>query len=550
MAVAALVVSILFYYIINKKYFILSILYGSLIYLGILILKLSISDFVSIYSVTRFFGYIVSGLCLNIAIYSLFSKVDKKIIRFLGLNFTYFLIVGSFLFPVLVLFYFFISSTWPTADTIVALLQTNSAESLEFIKNFCIEFLISIILLFIILIGYIRILKVIEFSKSKYTNYFLCISIILCCGLLYKSSNNLLTNVIFDTRDYINSYNAFLEAKNSRKLNTTCNYEIKRDNNKKGVYVMVIGESENRDHMQAYGYERETTPWLEKLKTNNNMYMFNKAYSCHGYTTVALAYALTAKNQYNNIEYEKAISILELANNIGIKTVWLSNQVRYSLADNPVTVIASEAQQQIWLNKSTKTCYTVNYDEELIDCFDDINIYDDMLIIVHLMGNHANYKERYPSSFSKFGNGWVNEYDNSVLYNDFIMKKLLDRCLQLPNFKGLIYFSDHGEAVKQGILHDVNRFEFDMVRIPMYIYLSDDYKNMNPKIDSQLRKAEDRWYTNDLVFDTTLKLMGVQSKILYQSKNDILSDEYDNDLRRFTTLYGKKYIRDDNRLDL
>ena len=41
-----------------------------------------------------------------------------------------------------------------------------------------------------------------------------------------------------------------------------------------------------------------------------------------------------------------------------------------------------------------------------------------MLIIIHLMGNHGNYHDRYPDEFNKYS-GDIGTYDNSILYNDY-----------------------------------------------------------------------------------------------------------------------------------
>ena len=64
-------------------------------------------------------------------------------------------------------------------------------------------------------------------------------------------------------------------------------------------------------------------------KENKNFLLFDHAFSCHTHTVPVLTYALTAKNQYNNQLLENAVSIIEMAQSAGYKTVWLSNQVRY-----------------------------------------------------------------------------------------------------------------------------------------------------------------------------------------------------------------------------
>lgn len=67
-----------------------------------------------------------------------------------------------------------------------------------------------------------------------------------------------------------------------------------------GVYVVVIGESHTKDHMSAYGYDKDTAPWLTKMRDNGRAVIMERAYSCHTHTTPVLSYALTEKNQYDS----------------------------------------------------------------------------------------------------------------------------------------------------------------------------------------------------------------------------------------------------------
>lgn len=80
----------------------------------------------------------------------------------------------------------------------------------------------------------------------------------------------------------------------------------------KGLYVLVIGESATRDHMESYGYKRHTTPFLKASKRPRNP-AFSKAFSNHTHTVPVLTYALSQKNQYNNIPLQKAYSLIEIA---------------------------------------------------------------------------------------------------------------------------------------------------------------------------------------------------------------------------------------------
>ena len=74
--------------------------------------------------------------------------------------------------------------------------------------------------------------------------------------------------------------------------------------------------------------------------------------------------------------------------------------------------------------------------------------------VIHLYSTHGIYNERYPAEFEKFSAAdedkpeelWrqgTAEYDNAVLYNDFIVDEIIRR-FEDKNAV-LIYISDHGE---------------------------------------------------------------------------------------------------------
>ena len=267
-------------------------------------------------------------------------------------------------------------------------------------------------------------------------------------------------------------------------------------------------------------------------------------------TVPALSYALTAKNQYNSLDLKEAVSLIDVANAAGYQTVWLSNQMRYGLWDTPVTVIAGAAGRQVWIN-SHVTQNAANapadyQDIELVRRLQDLRLSDKMLIVIHLMGNHIAYQKRYPAEYNKFkGEGKRSEYDNSILYNDYVMEELVKKVSAWPNFKGLVYVSNHSEGVAHDMNHNPDTFVFEMTYIPMYMYFSEVYRQKHPQKITSLRAAQNYYFTNDLIFNVMLGIMDIQNNTLYEPENDLTSPRYDHDLNRFMTMYGKRKITED-----
>lgn len=381
-------------------------------------------------------------------------------------------------------------------------------------------------------------------------NWALLVFAILNVALAFRTRENIVTVIAYDTKAYAASYRAYADAREERKKNLDKLAEqIKQGAD--GVYILVIGESATRDHMGCYGYFRPNTPWMSSMQSQAGYVLFVKAWSCANDTVSALTYALTSKSQYNMEELREAVSIVDVANAAGYDTVWLSNQVQYGFADTPITAIASEAKQQIWLHDKVGHLKDGRYldlpdyyDEKLIPAMDDIRLSPRMLIVIHLMGSHNSYKVRYPKEYSRFTSDDVDtdEYDNSIFYTDAVLENIYQKALGIPNFMTMLYFSDHGEGIDAHVGHDSNKYTAQMTRIPMMIYMSPKYMEQNTDKSRAIVNSSEKYFTNDLLFDTMVNLLNIDAGKYVDKRNVIFDDEYDNDADRFKTSYGKREI--------
>lgn len=522
-------------YIERKVYFCqISLLF--LLANSIFLIKLVLGNFIGLSSVKNYANFSIALLNLALLLPMLFEKhVIRSVLRFIFL--------AVILLPVFfILGYYSVTSTVFAPDTLLAIAQTNIQEAIEYAKdNFSCKtfFLIILTNAFVFFVAIKNTQKILW---NKYNLFLVLFCITACLVGVYKYRDNIITDIPKQASKTLAQYKNFSKERTDRKDNMS--KLLLSHKPEAGVYVLVIGESQNRAHMQAYNYHRATTPWLDSMKNDKNMLLFTKAYSCHTHTVPTLLYALTAKNQYNNIAVKNAVSVLEVAEAAGFETVWLSNQVKYSAWDTPVTSIASEANQQKWINstlgESTNTDY---FDGKLIEELEKIKITDKMLIVMHLMGNHGSYEQRYPKAFEKYdGKNTIDKYDNSIIYNDYVMSQVYKRARKIPNFKGLVYCSDHADAIDKNLSHDAAQFDFDMTHIPLYIYLSDSYIQNNSAKYKSLEKQKNKLFTNDLLFNLMLGVLGINLNNIYEPNNDPTADTFDNNKERFKTLYGKKYI--------
>ena len=464
-------------------------------------------------------------------------------------------LVAALLLPVACIGYYLLSGSVLTTTIVLTLFQTNPSEAAAYIKDRGVILWCGGLAFAFLLIGVmVYYINQIRLAEKKSRIIVLCvlavISIVLGGKVGADIVNHVQTITVFtQTRKALKEYKEYGKAKEMRMKNLEQLAGLSVKPGQGGLYVLVIGESETRDHMHAYGYKKENTPWLSAAIQKENAVLFRNAYSNHTHTVPVLTYALSGKNQYNSIPLSKAYSIIEVAKAAGYKTFWISNQVKFGAWDIPTAAIASTSDYEIWLNGNTgKTTETQFYDEEVAKRIDEIKLEsgDNIFLVCHLMGCHGFYADRYPAEFEKFtdveSSKKVSEYDNCVYYNDYILKKIYEKVRKQKNFKAMVYFSDHGEEPDEDKGHEASKFTWRMARIPFAMFFSESFIAKSNSVYQTLRKNKDRYWTNDLLFNVLINMLGIRNAPDYSAKMDIGSDQYDMDKKQLKTLHGQKKI--------
>lgn len=480
----------------------------------------------------------------------LINLLDKSLYR----GITTFVLLGSwllmcFIYPL----YFTAENGWFSADAVLAIMQSNTEETSSYLVDHVTLSGILVLVLFLTILSAIICMNIKYGGIKKISRKFYVVMVIMVLCSVGNAANMTLSTKHIQESYVVGSfvgakkqqaeYDKFKEQLSNR--NSLLQGMQVTGDNAEGLYVLVIGESQTREHMSAFGYKaRETTPWLKQMMDKGRVISFKNAYSCHTHTVQVLTYALTAKNQYNDRKVESSASIIDVAKAAGYRTIWLSNQSHYGIYDTPISVIADSADEKLFIEHNISGTGTDYYDGDLIPQLDKLPLDGKTLLVVHLMGCHGAYADRYPSEAGKFeGTDSVALYDNAVYYNDMVMKELYEKLSQRYDFQGIIYFADHGEEpVKLG--HNWGSFVACMAKIPMYMIFSPTFQERYGDRYTTLQEHRDEYFTNDLIYNTVLGIMGLQEAGSYEPGNDISNRQYDGNVARFTTGYGKKYIQE------
>ena len=315
-----------------------------------------------------------------------------------------------------------------------------------------------------------------------------------------------------------------------------------------GTVIVVIGESASRTFMKAYtpSFPYDDTPWLAARMEDPDFVVFRHAYSCWSQTVPVLQRALTEQSQYNDKEFYNSTSLIDVAKKAGYETYWFSNQGRYGQYDSAITLVAKTADRAEWVDDSY--LFTEKYDENLLEYLTQIDGTKNNFIVLHIMGSHIYYNNRYPSSFNR----WVNaaggagtnaeSYANSILYTDDNLRRIFEYARDHLNLQAMVYFSDHGEDLE--ISHNPDVFNFHMVRIPMFVYLSPAYRAAEPQVAAALKSHEQQYFTNDMIYDTVSGILRAPSNH-YDATQDFASPAYRFTRDNLTTMLGQHALTED-----
>ena len=284
--------------------------------------------------------------------------------------------------------------------------------------------------------------------------------------------------------------------------------------------VFVLGEALRSDHVGINGYFRSTTPRLKEEKVIS----FKNVYSEWTHTNQSVPHILTrADSVSNNIAFTEQ-SFISIFKQSGFKTYWIGNQE----PGNTYVNFIHDCDTSI-INKPFQTVYNFDkkLDEELIEYFDILQSEKASLklFIFHTIGSHWFYSSHYPDSFEHFtptvkgktiNNSdqelIINAYDNTVLYTDFVLSKLIDRLKDQNSV--FIYLSDHGEVLGENgkWLHAQGT---DWERNPAcFLWFSEEKRGVNSKLIEAAAKKKNDFIRTDFLFHSILQISNIESPYL------------------------------------
>lgn len=324
--------------------------------------------------------------------------------------------------------------------------------------------------------------------------------------------------------------------------------------NEREIYVLVIGETARYANFSINNYPRITSPLLSKT---SNLISFKDVYSEANETRTALPILLTRATAQNFKVFTKEKSIIDAFDEAGFSTYWIANQ---SVGNDFIQRVVKKTKEHFFVTKESDS--SDNLDEKLWIYLDKVLAKNErrQFIVIHTMGSHYRYDNRYSKKFKKFqpdsensfGYGLIdkrnkdkqiNSYDNSILYTDYFLANTIARINKKGAVSSLLYISDHGENLFENgqVLHGSVTPTISEVHIPLFVWTSDKYNHSFPQKKTNIIGNTNKSVTSSVVFYSLLDLANIEIRENKFQKS-ICSSLFHADSQRFVLNQNQQVI--------
>lgn len=313
------------------------------------------------------------------------------------------------------------------------------------------------------------------------------------------------------------------------------------------LLVLVVGETARSGNFGINGYEKETTPNLNRLSINSDntgtLTSFKNVWACGTSTATALPcmFSHLDKEAYENNQ-ENLESLVDVLQRAGMAVIWLENQsgckgvcdriprVSTGKLSDPIYCSTGECFDEIMLSKLT----------ERLKEFPVERLWNGIVVIMHQMGSHGPaYYKRVPETFKKFQpecstntlqdctrSQVTNAYDNTILYTDYFLNSVIKFLKDKKPYAqtAMIYVADHGESLGENNIYlhglpyaiapDVQK------KVPWINWLSNDFVKRNGIDTDCLARKNNNRLSHDNYFHSVLGLLDVKTAV-YKPELDV-----------------------------
>ena len=301
------------------------------------------------------------------------------------------------------------------------------------------------------------------------------------------------------------------------------------------IIMLVFGESFSKSHSSLYGYDKPTNPLLTVLRDSGQLIVFQQVTAADAHTSEAFKRFMTTFRNDSPDDWFTYLTLPEMLQCSGYHTAWFSNQARTGWYDNVTASFANLCDTVHFTSVTGEGEQDSRPDGILLTCVEKYmkrrsegvkERRRQEAVFVHLMGQHVNFRQRYPSAYDRFKETDYPErlesqredlatYDNATLYNDAIVASLFTTLTDSNAIA--MYFPDHGLDIYESSpdycshANTSNQASVEAaLRIPFVVYTTEAYRTAHPEIMTQLQQMSQQPFNTEDLPDLLLTITGYQ----------------------------------------
>lgn len=326
--------------------------------------------------------------------------------------------------------------------------------------------------------------------------------------------------------------------------------------------VLVIGESFNKYHSPLYNpASLPTTPNLCRLHDEGRLYVFSDVITQSNLTAQVMQNILSTWSDDEPDSWMRHTLFPAVFRKAGYDVYYWSNQFvvdggggLFSNLGGALVNHPDLARMQFTARNTTTFAYDSGLNADLRTFLTDSldgTLPRPSLFIVHYIGQHVRYADRFSSDFNRFqadsltpgfGGAYGCEiraqYANATLYHDHCLNELWQ--LFADRDAVAVYLSDHGEECydyrnfyersdQNNLTPQMAHYQFE---IPFFMLVSDSFQTNHPELVEQIQTAQDKPFVNSDICHMLFSLAGIGTPD-YRADRDLLSPSYNTTRPRY-----------------
>ena len=317
------------------------------------------------------------------------------------------------------------------------------------------------------------------------------------------------------------------------------------------IVLLLVGETSRYDHWQINGYERPTSPCL--MARGDQIISFDSVFTVGNLTTVCVPYMLSRATPETPRLYYHEPSVVDAFHEAGYHTAWIADQ---SFNNEFLMRIANSCDYAKYVTDNGQgdfidSVLLAPLHQVIINHKSEITNNIGNLIVLHSLGCHFKYSERYPDSFQHYtpdmkginvremirrvdeeAEGFarlkpenmaiyknlktilVNSYDNAICYTDYFIDQVIRELEATGRPAVLVYVGDHGENLlddeRNMFLHGTfggSKYEY---HVPLFVWASPAYRKGHAHQWAVMKENTSKCISTMTLFHSLLDLGDLQ----------------------------------------